>query len=125
MRLLLDMGLPRRAVADLRARGLEVEHVGELGLATATDAEILERAAMSGAVVCTLDADFARILALNGASSPSVVHLRLARVTRERLVSVVTDLLPRVGDSLERGAIVSVDDRGARVRPLPIHPSSL
>jgi predicted nuclease of predicted toxin-antitoxin system len=82
MRLLLDMGLPRRAVGDLRAHDIEVDHVGELGMATATDSDILARAQSTGAIVCTLDADFSRLLALSGAAGPSVIHIRIPRVTR-------------------------------------------
>ena len=43
MKLLLDQGLPRSAVAELSARGIVAEHVGDLGLAAATDEAILEK----------------------------------------------------------------------------------
>lgn len=120
MRLLLDMGLPRRAVDDLRLRGLQVEHVGELGLSTATDSEILARAEATRAVVITLDADFARLLALSSASNPSVIHIRVSRVTRQKLLGLLLELLPTIDQQLDAGSIVSVDENGARVRPLPI-----
>jgi predicted nuclease of predicted toxin-antitoxin system len=38
MRLLLDQGLPRSTVRHLDAAGVESAHVGEKGLATASDA---------------------------------------------------------------------------------------
>ena len=41
MKFLLDQGLPRSTVGHLQAMGLEAEHVGNLGLATATDETIL------------------------------------------------------------------------------------
>jgi len=42
MRLLLDQGLPRSAAAVLRAEGRDVVHVSEVGLAAATDLDILD-----------------------------------------------------------------------------------
>ena len=58
MKLLLDQGLPRTAAAPLVALGWDVVHVGDLGMATASDKEILSRALVEGRAVVTLDADF-------------------------------------------------------------------
>jgi len=44
MKLLLDQGLPRSALRHLADMGIAAEHVGDLGMATATDAQILETA---------------------------------------------------------------------------------
>ena len=44
MKLLLDQGLPRRSAELLRAQGVDALHTGEIGMAEASDAEILERA---------------------------------------------------------------------------------
>ena len=58
MILLLDQGLPRTSVLRLRELGLDAQHVGDVGLATADDRAILEQARQRGEVVVTLDADF-------------------------------------------------------------------
>ena len=58
MKLLLDQGLPRSSVRHLADMGIAAEHVGDLGMATATDADILEAARQRQAVVVTLDSDF-------------------------------------------------------------------
>jgi len=42
MKYLLDQGLSRSTVEYLREMGIEAEHVGNLGMAAAIDAEILE-----------------------------------------------------------------------------------
>lgn len=44
MKLLLDQGLPRSAADLLRKTGVDTVHVGEIGLAMAEDAAILEEA---------------------------------------------------------------------------------
>ena len=75
--LLLDQGLPRRAAADLRARGWSVEHVGEIGFAAAPDEEILGYAATGNMAVVTLDNDFTRLVAVPQRSAPSLIHVRV------------------------------------------------
>jgi predicted nuclease of predicted toxin-antitoxin system len=63
MKLLLDHGLPRSAARLLREGGIDTLHVGEVGLAAATDNEILEKGRQEDRVVVTLDADFHSLLA--------------------------------------------------------------
>jgi predicted nuclease of predicted toxin-antitoxin system len=77
MKLLLDQGLPRSTVEHLAGMGIAAEHVGDLGLATAADADILDVARRSQAVVVTLDADFHTLLATSHAAGPSVVRIRI------------------------------------------------
>jgi hypothetical protein len=62
MKLLLDQGLPRSAAMLLREGGIDTLHVGEIGLAAATDNEILQRGRQEERVVVTLDADFHALL---------------------------------------------------------------
>jgi len=59
MRLLLGQGLPRSTVHHLDAAGVESARVGEKGLATASDAEIIDFARQDGRIVVTLDANSA------------------------------------------------------------------
>ena len=77
MKLLLDQGLPRLAASILTNAGINTLHVGEIGMATAEDWEILARAHQEQRIVVTLDADFHTLLALSGAKSPSVIRLRI------------------------------------------------
>jgi len=81
MKLLLDQGLPRSAAGLLRQEGLDAVHTGECDLSAASDGEILAVARAQGRVVITLDSDFHTILALEGASGPSVIRCG-ARVSR-------------------------------------------
>ncbi|MEO1498595.1 MAG: DUF5615 family PIN-like protein [Planctomycetota bacterium] len=120
MALLLNQGLPRSAVGLLAEAGLAATHVGDIGLAAATDSAILEYGRANNLVVVSLDSDFHHLLALSGATAPSVVRLRV-----EGLRGVgVADLLVRVVDQftepLERGSVMSVTTTSIRVRYLPI-----
>lgn len=114
------MGLPRRAAEDLRSTGLDTRHVGELGMALASDREILSFAAREQLTVVTLDSDFVKILATEGRSTPSVIHLRLPNLDRPATVKLLDDILPLLAEDLEKGCIASVGSLGIRVRTLPL-----
>ena len=53
MSLLLDQGLPRSTVQQLAALGIVSQHVGDLGMASATDAAILAYAVQHNLAVVT------------------------------------------------------------------------
>ena len=76
MKLLFDQDLPRSAAELLRQVGIDTIHVGEIGLGTASDAEIMAAALQQQRVVVTLDADFHALLALSQATQPSVIRIR-------------------------------------------------
>ncbi len=82
MTFFLNQGLPRSTVAMLFDRGFEAEHVGQLGMSTASDEEILERARNRDAVVVTLDADFhCRSLVSGRRRLPVSIHNHSGRIT--------------------------------------------
>jgi predicted nuclease of predicted toxin-antitoxin system len=85
MKLLLDQGLPRSTVLHLRNQQIEAVHVGDRGLATATDSKLLDVGRQEGMVVVTLDADFHALLALSGVTGPSVIRIRIEGL-RERIL---------------------------------------
>lgn len=120
MRLLLDQGLPRSAVRHLAGMGIAAEHVGDLGMAKASDASILEAARDRQAAVVTLDADFHAQLAASRASWPSVVRIRIEGLNGEQLASLLGRVLSVASAEIEAGAVVSVTAQRIRVRLLPI-----
>lgn len=120
MRLLLDQGLPRSTVLYLQNYGIEAVHVGGRGLATASDSEILNFGHQEGMVVVTLDADFHTLLALSGLTGPSVIRIRIEGLRGEALAKLLVSLLQVCGDDLLNGAMVSVTEKGIRIRRLPV-----
>ena len=120
MKLLLDQGLPRSTVKHLHKFGIEATHVGELGLATASDEQILKFALQEGFVVATLDADFHALLAISKAISPSVVRIRIEGLRAEGLAALLKNVLEICADDLKRGAMVSVTEGTVRIRRLPL-----
>ena len=120
MRLLLDQGLPRSAVALLIERGFDTVHAGDIGRAAAMDAEIIERARIDGRTIVTLDADFHALIALAGASSPSVVRVREEGLRGPELAKLVVGTVGLCGEDLASGAVVTVRGGSVRVRRLPV-----
>jgi predicted nuclease of predicted toxin-antitoxin system len=121
VKLLLDANLSPALRAGLENAGYEALHVGEVDLLQASDKVILDFAATEQLVIVTADSDFASMLALSGASRPSIVHLRgvaeLAPATHLRLL---LDNLTTVTEELDQGAVVSLSPVRLAVRRLPI-----
>ena len=122
MKLVLDMNLPRDWAHALAARGHEVLMWRDVGDKSASDEEIAAYAVLEGAVVLTQDLDFGDILASSNASGPSVVLIRSADFDLDEVLVPVARVLESAAQAIERGAIVSVDPRRARVRLLPLRP---
>lgn len=87
MKLLVDQGLPRSAVARCERQGVDTIHVGDIGMATALDADILALGRQERRVIVTLDADFHALLAFSGAIVPSVIRIRIEGLRGEELVN--------------------------------------
>ncbi|HEY6351458.1 MAG TPA: DUF5615 family PIN-like protein [Candidatus Angelobacter sp.] len=120
MKLLLDQGLPRSTVVFLQNHGIEAVHVGDRGLAAASDSEILNLGRQESMVVVTLDADFHTLLALSGLMGPSVIRIRIEGLQGEALAKLLVSVLQVCNDDLLKGAMVSVTENGIRIRRLPV-----
>ena len=119
-RLLLDQGLPRSAVRHLEERGFDVSHVADIGHSRASDAEITTLALDQSRTIVTLDSDFHRLLAISGASAPSVIRIRREGLRGADVAALIGQVLEQLGDQIERGAMVTVTDRAVRLHGLPL-----
>jgi predicted nuclease of predicted toxin-antitoxin system len=121
MRFLVDANLSPRLCDSLTAAEHEAAHVLHLGLLKADDSTILARAKADGSIVITADSDFATMLALTGADSPSVVQLRrVNELSTADLADLLLANLSTVAEHLARGAIASLSPSRLAVRDLPI-----
>ncbi|MBN1248841.1 MAG: DUF5615 family PIN-like protein [Anaerolineae bacterium] len=120
MRFLADMGLARSTTAFLRAQGHDAIHLRDEGLQRLKDQAIVLKARQENRVILTHDLDFGRIIALSGADIPSVITFRLADMRPPRVNERRSEVISLFAEALERGALVSVSERGIRVRALPI-----
>ncbi len=120
MKFLLDMGLSPATAAFLRRLGHEAVHLHEEGLDELPDSQILERARRDGFVLLTHDLDFPDLLSASGEDLPSLVIFRLRSMKPQNVELHLQKVLEQSGSALERGAIVSVNDRVLRIRALPV-----
>jgi len=100
--------------------GRSAVHWSVVGDARAPDGGILAWAREHARVLFAHDLDFGAVLASSGAVPPSVIPLRANDVTRQAAGAVMLEALTSFGGELERGALVTVDEDGGRVRVLPL-----
>lgn len=122
MKLLLDQGLPLSAAALLRDAGVDTLHMGEIRMSEARDAEIIQRARDEGRVVATLDTDFHTLLALDEATSPSVIRIRIERLRAQALTDLLLTVIAECQEELEQGSAITVEPSRIRIRRLPLVP---
>ena len=120
MRSLADIGVSVWVAAALRARGHEVAHAGERGLARAPGDVLLATARREQRILLTFDLDFGDPLAASGAELPSVVIFRLRDQTPASATPRLLRLLEERGADLAGGALVVVEHARYRLRRLPI-----
>ncbi len=121
MRFLLDANLSPKLVTALTAAGHATRHVDDIGLVSASDLTIFDRAAADGDVLITADSDFTNLLAARGSSGPSVVLLRhVAELPWREHEALLIANLPVVLADLAEGAVVSLSPTRLAVRRLPI-----
>jgi predicted nuclease of predicted toxin-antitoxin system len=120
VKLLVDMNLSPSWIVRLARHGLEAVHWSTIGAATAPDDEILTWAHEHHFVVITNDLDFSAVLAAGAVDGPSVVQVRTQDLLSDAPVSIVAKALEAHREDIERGALLSIDEGGTRVRMLPL-----
>jgi predicted nuclease of predicted toxin-antitoxin system len=89
-------------------------------MSKAADEEILAFSLEKNAIVVTLDADLHTILALSGASGPSVIRLRLQGLGALEVVKLVKNVLASFEADLKCGSLVTVKARKTTCHRLPV-----
>ena len=120
MRFLADMGVSLHIAEWLKKNGHDVVHLRDLGMQRAPDADVFDRAAAESRVILTFDLDFGEILALSRSRAVSVVLFRLRNARTPHVLERLGRVIDEDGKSLERGAVVVVQDTRHRTRHLPL-----
>ncbi|MBN1606672.1 MAG: DUF5615 family PIN-like protein [Polyangiaceae bacterium] len=120
MKLVADVNVSRRVVEQLRLLGFDVVRVSEIMDPRSSDEAILVEARQRGAVLISHDQDFSALLAITGADGPSLLNLRVSEADAARLTEAIAVVVRVAEPDLRAGAVVTLDDSGARVHRLPI-----
>lgn len=120
MKLVVDMNLSPDWVPLLQAAQVYVVHWSTVGNPRAEDPEVMDWARANDCVLFTHDLGFGALLANARAGKPSVFQVRTQDVTPAAIGAKVVAALHQFASMLTEGAIVSLDEHGARVRILPL-----
>ncbi|MCA0435880.1 MAG: DUF5615 family PIN-like protein [Austwickia sp.] len=125
MRFLLDECLSQRLGPLLAQAGHDVGHVVHSDLAGHNDVDVLEAARLQDRVLVSSDTDFGELLAMGGASLPSLILFRQGNRAPEHQAETLLGNLVQVSDDLNQGAIVVFTNDNIRIRRLPFSAESL
>lgn len=114
------MNLSPKLATMLIKKGIESKHWYYIGIPDAKDAEIMDYARREGYTVLTCDLDFTAMLSVTQGRKPSIIQIRNQGVQMEALAELIVSAILQNADELEKGAILTLDSKQARVRLLPL-----
>lgn len=120
MRFLVDMPLSPRLCTWLTERGHDAIHASTMGLNTAPDDVLLERARHEDRIVITADLDFPRILAQSQANAPGVILFREGDYSHQETVERLMRLFEIIPAQELATSVVVIEKTRIRRRRLPL-----
>jgi len=100
--------------------GRETVHVGDIGMSSATDVEIIEKGRAERRIIVTHDSDFHAHLAVTGAQFPSTIRVRIEGLRGNELASLLIESWSHIEQQVMDGAMITITAKNIRVRKLPI-----
>ena len=120
MKFLVDMPLSPALAQWLVDKRHDAVHAAAIGMARASDAEIIARAMQEGRTVVTADLDYPRLLALAGASEPSLILFRGGAWSDAEVIARMDGLLQGLSETDIEQSVVVIERERVRRRRLPI-----
>ena len=120
LQFVIDMNLSPDWVSVFKNSGWHAVHWSSVGAPSCPDHEIMAWAQSNGYVVFTHDLDFGSILAVTGASGPSVIQVRAQDVFPGHLGPTMIAAVRQYESLLVQGALIVIDERTCRARVLPL-----
>ena len=108
MKLLLDENLSRGLVPFLQHDFPDTSQVVLLGMESATDKEVWQRARDDGFVIVTRDADFQE-LSLVWGQPPQVIRLKIPNQTRAATLKILIESKETIADALLMQGLASIE----------------
>lgn len=120
MRFLIDESVSATVALLLNEGGHDALHIGHLEMMGARDEMVLAAALEHDRVLVSADTDFGALLALSGASGPSVILFRREGRRPSDQAALLLANVDSFRDPLGDNFIAVVGRGHVRVRPLPI-----
>ncbi|MBK7873470.1 MAG: DUF5615 family PIN-like protein [Saprospiraceae bacterium] len=120
MRFLIDMNLSPDWVDFFQKENLEAMHWSHVGDPRAPDTKIFNYAKVNDYIIFTHDLDFGAILAATNADAPSVIQAKTQDITPNVLGPKLIEAIRQHQSSLEKGALLTLDELRQRIRLLPL-----
>ncbi len=117
MRIVVDANLPPEIVDFLIEQGHDAVYSATLLSSRSPDTDVVARAAEEGRILLTRDLGIAEIILNSGRRVPSLITMRLGSSSTEILVQALASLAA-LEEPLLHGALVTIDEKGARAHPL-------
>lgn len=120
MKFLIDMPLSPGLAHWLRGLGHDAVHAIDLNLNRAADTEIIDCCRREARIVVTADPDYPRLLALTGASDPSLILFRGGDWSDAEVLARMKELLDGVDEADLANSVLVMERNRTRRRRLPI-----
>lgn len=115
MKILIDQDVWASTISLLQRLGHDVVPVGQLGLARAVDAQVLQLAHQQDRILITRDRDFGALVFLQQ-NAPGVVYLRILPSTLSVVHAELEQVLSQYTESELRTSFVVVEPGRHRIR---------
>jgi len=116
MQLFCDQNIMVETVAFLRQQGHDVSSTREVGLAVASDDEVLRFAIQHARVLLTYNADFGDIRLFPIGTHAGIIRLRITRQTAAALHPLLRSALGQLADRDLSGKLVTITRTAIRIR---------
>lgn len=121
MKALLDLPLPRDLLEVLAVKGYQGVHALDVGLANATDQEVLQFARNEGRLLVSVAQDLRSLLASSTAEGPGLLVFRGAAYSDADLGRLLAEVLASFDPLTLDRSICIADSKQVRITRLPIN----